>query len=61
MRVRIRFEVDGYKWVVESKRWYNFGWKYEKGYFPFEPTKTNRQQATEYAINLLNTQIEEIK
>jgi len=28
MRVRLRFHPDKY-WVVESKQWYNFNWKYQ--------------------------------
>jgi hypothetical protein len=29
MRIRIRMTPDK-DWVVESKRWYNFGWRFER-------------------------------
>lgn len=32
MRIRIRMSPDK-DWVVETKRWYNFGWRYEKMFF----------------------------
>jgi hypothetical protein len=29
MRIRLRFTPDK-DWIVESKHWYNFKWKYEQ-------------------------------
>ena len=55
MRVRIRKDVDG-MWIVESKKWYEFGWNYRK----YMLGDNAEKRALEYARILLNPVIIEI-
>jgi hypothetical protein len=55
MRVRIKKCADDL-WVVESKKWYDISWKYEKAVFNDNAEKL----ALEYARNLLDPVIIEL-
>ena len=55
MRVRIRKDVDG-AWSVETKKWYEFYWRYEKCMLGDNAEK----RALEYARLMLNPLIIEL-
>ena len=54
MRARIRFEPAPSGWVVETKEWYNLGWKVRNKFWDLHGAQ---DQAKELALQLLNPQI----
>ena len=55
MKVRIKKDADG-AWTVETKKWYEFEWRYQKCMLGDDAEK----RALEYARLLLNPVIIEI-
>jgi hypothetical protein len=58
MRVRLRQGPDK-DWIVESKRWYNIFWQYERGFY--ESVDSAYERAVKYAHLLKHAKIEEVK
>ena len=56
MRIRIKEEANG-RWIVESKKWWQFTWRWEETFYD----QFAYEKAKAYAERMKNLRIEEIK
>jgi len=58
MRVRVRKHPTDY-WVVESKVWYEFKWRYQESFHSAD-SESAEKRALKYAQDLINPMIIEV-